>query len=225
MIVVIAGPDDAGALRLVERWSAAEAAVLRPEDLSRPGWLHRPDRPGSGRAVVAGKKVATSEITAVLSRRACVLPGELDWLAAEDRDYAATEMTAFLVAWLSWLPCPVVNRAQPNCLCGPNWSATRWRAAAARSGMALAAPGEVAAGCATVVGAYVIGAPDVELAGQARRLATAAGVELLSIGFSPRGWSFTGASLWPDLNDEAVVEALEPIFGLAAPAEPLVAAG
>ncbi len=225
MIVVIAGPGDAGALRLVERWGAAEAAVLRPEDLSRPGWVHRPDRPGSGRAVVAGREVATTQITAVLSRRACVLPGELGWLAAEDRDYAATEMTAFLVSWLSWLPCPVLNRPQPNCLCGPNWSATRWRAAAARSGLAPAPPGEIAAGSARVVGAYVIGAPDAELAGKARRLATAAGVELLSVGFSAGNARFTGASLWPDLDDGAVVEALEPLLGLAAPVEPLVAAG
>jgi hypothetical protein len=225
MIVLIAQPDDVGAHGLVERWSAAETVVLRPEDLSRPGWIHRPDRPGSGRAVVDGHKVATSDIDAVLSRRACILPSDLEWLAGEDRDYSATEMTAFLVAWLSSLPCPVVNRPQPNCLCGPNWSPTRWRAAAARSGMELAPAGTGPAGYASVVGAYVIGAPDADLAVAARRLATGAGVELVSVGFTAGAAAFTNASLWPDLTDEAVVVALERLLGIAQVAGTLVAAG
>ena len=225
MIVVIAGPDDIGAQLLVDRPAWAELAMLRPEDLSRPGWIHRPDRPASGRAVIDGRVVPTAEITAVLSRRACIASAELDWLHPEDRDYAAIEMTAFLVAWLTWLPCPVVNRPQPGCLCGPSWSATRWRAAAAMTGLAQAPSGSLPVGFVNIVGAYAIGAPSAETAARARQLATAARVELLSVGFTAGDEAFTGASLWPDLALEPVIEALEGLLGLAEPAEALVAAG
>jgi hypothetical protein len=57
----------------------------------------------------------------------------LSWIAADDRSYAMAEVNAFLVAWLSSLTCPVLNRPTATSLCGPGWSQTHWRIAAARA--------------------------------------------------------------------------------------------
>lgn len=52
-----------------------------------------------------------------------------------DREYAAAEAHAILVAWLTALDCPVLNQPSGRGLVGPVLSDAEWLAAAARAGL------------------------------------------------------------------------------------------
>src|SRR4051794_6707245 len=52
-----------------------------------------------------------------------------------DREYAAAEAHAVLLAWLTALDCPVLNRPSGRGLVGPVLSDAEWLAAAARAGL------------------------------------------------------------------------------------------
>jgi hypothetical protein len=236
--LVLAGRHDAAARALVERWGPARAALVTPADLSRPGWAHSVGRGGDGAAAVAGGRVlAADEIDGAVVRVAAVPAGELGHVRAEDRAYAAAEMTAFLLAWLDACPCPVVNRPTPGCLNGPPWREAQWAHAAAAVGLPVAAAGRGAAGeagaptgrdgageagapsgrdgagevVATVVGERCLGEAHPRRADQARRLAARAGVDLLAVRFGGAGPDapFLGADVWPDVADPAVADALD----------------
>jgi hypothetical protein len=76
----------------------------------------------------------------VLSLMAVVDPGELAEIVSDDRGYVAGEMTAFLVAWLTWLVdqgVAVMNRPTPLSLTGPALHQEQWLVAAAREGLAI----------------------------------------------------------------------------------------
>jgi hypothetical protein len=231
VIVVIASRWDAVARKLVAGWSPHDARVLTAEDLARPGWCVAPGSPAAARAVVEGKVVAPDAITGVLTRIPAIAPRELPMLAEDDRAYAATEMTAFLVHWLSGLRCPVLNRPSPPSLCGPSWRSEQWTLVGARLGLAVEArvrrtpafdrdartPAEGGAADAaelvhvTVVGERCIGADAApEPARAARLLAQAAAVRMLAVVFRPTatGWSLVDAHRWVDVRDDAVADAL-----------------
>ena len=136
MIAVLASQFDPEARALVVAWSNAGAALLSAEDLCSPGWIFHLNDPSGGMAVVGGKRVKVSELRAVLTRRPAVVAEELGRINSADRPYVAAETNAFLVAWLSALPCRVVNRPRPSSLCGPAWDALHWHAAATKAGLA-----------------------------------------------------------------------------------------
>src|SRR5262249_56128954 len=119
MLAILAGRLDVGARALAARWSGLDARVLTPDDLCSAGWRYRPVTPGASVAVVAGERVAARAIRGVLVRLSRVDPGDLAFVAPDDRPYVAAEITAFLVAWLSSLTCPVVNRPTPSSLPPP----------------------------------------------------------------------------------------------------------
>jgi hypothetical protein len=156
-------------------------------------------------------------------------------VAAEDRTFAAAEMTAFLVAWLSGLASlglPIFNPPTPSCLNGPGWRPEHWAVAAARAGLRVrpvvrAIPsfldgslpkGEEVPRSAgpdpievVVVGYRVIDRIHPSLASLAVRLARSARTPLLAVRFEgdrPDA-AFAGASPWPDLRREGLIEALE----------------
>ncbi len=129
MLVVVAGRHDATAKTFVERHAAAGVALLSSDDLSRPGWRFSlaSGGPGpDGAAVVGGHQVATADVAGVLTRLPRVTEAELPGIVPEDRTYVAAEMTAFLLAWLSSLRCPVLNRPTTTCLAGPYWWPAQW---------------------------------------------------------------------------------------------------
>lgn len=234
MLVVVASPWDEAARALVERWEPHGAGLLTVDDLSRAGWRHYLEDPYRSRAVIDGRVVETGDISGVLIRLPAVTEQELPKIVAEDRAYAAAEMTAFLTYWLSTLKCPVLNQPSPSCLCGPSWWPEQWTQVASRLGLPVAprrrytppfAEGisaamdeplfsftDAHAGAVqmTVIGDRCIGAGDEDLARQARLLATAAGVDLLAVVFSgpEAGSQFVDAHLWVDVSDEAVEESL-----------------
>jgi hypothetical protein len=226
--LVLAGRRDPGAAALIARWGPERAALVTAADLSRPGWRHHLRGGGRAAAALGDRVVPAEEVEAVVVRLADVPADELEAVRPEDRDYAAAEMTAFLLAWLDDRACPVLNRPTPGCLNGPAWWPEQWTLAAARAGVPVApvrrragpfgtpdpeAPDPEASGEAvvTVVGDRCLGGVDPRLAGHARRLAAAAGTDLLAVRFAgpgPRA-AFLGASAWPDLSDPDLASALD----------------
>ena len=224
MLVVAANRYDQVAQELVSRWAALGAGLLTCADLSRCGWRYPLSTTDKSVAVINGQVVPVKEITGVLTRLPCVFEQELDEIVSSDRAYVAAEMTAFLLAWLSELKCPMLNRPTPTCLSGPYWRRERWvyaasqlgipvhpvhRHAALSAGTSPARPSEYTASV-TVVGKHSFGVVDEVLAVQARRLADLAGAHLLTVHFShaQSGAAFIEADPWPDLENEEVVEAI-----------------
>ena len=139
MVIILAYAHDRAAAALAARWRAAgeDAAVLTCADLSRRGWLHVPNDPSRGRVAIDGRIVATQTIRAVIVRMPVVSEVELAHLHPGDRSYAASEMQAFLLSWLSSLLCSVINRPTTCNLGGPAWHTSEWVLRAARVGLAV----------------------------------------------------------------------------------------
>ena len=230
MLVVLTSRHDDRARSIVERWAPLGAGMVTCEDLSVAGWrYYQPSSLGVSTAVVSGQVVACENITGVLTRRSCVFEQELIHIRPEDREYVAAEMTAFLIAWLSSLSCPILNRPTAACLSGPAWRPEQWVCAAGRAGIpmrpihrqVLRTPTsesrvpETGTVGVTVVGDRWFGPVDQALAGQARRLAVAAGVDLLEVRFSgaEAGSQFISANLWPDLSPVGVADAVLEYLG------------
>ena len=106
-----------------------------PADLSRAGWCCSSQNPDNSRCVIEGTPHRSSEIRGVLVRLPAVLATDLPHIVASDRDYVASEMTAFLVYWLNALSKPVLNRPTPRSLLGPGWFPEHWTYYAAQAGM------------------------------------------------------------------------------------------
>jgi hypothetical protein len=224
LILIVANRFDLAARQLAESGSERGAKLLTCEDLSVPGWrYYGGSAPRSTRVMVGGLAVAPAEISGVLTRLTYVWEQELVHIAAEDRGYVAAEMSAFLMAWLSALDCPVLNRPVPGCLAGPFWRSEQWAIAAAAAGMRVrpvhrrvrsgahdpleTAPSGPAA--VTIVGDHCIGEVEDALRVQARRLADIAQVDLIRVYFSGADQDafFAGADLFPPIaaQDEAAI--------------------
>lgn len=242
MLVVLASRTDTAAQALCARAPAGNAHVLTWRDLSTPGWRYYGDPDDRrGAAVIGGRPTADKEISAVVTRCPSVPPHELGHIVPGDRAYVAAEMTALLLAWLTRLPCPVINRPHGGCLCGPRWAPERWTVLATSLGLRAlpvarrampglapsrprpAAPPGADTRSVTIVGSRAMtpsnGNTDVpeELADDALRLARRAGLSLVRVEFAIRGsehW-FLGADLNVDLADASVADALLEHAGVA----------
>jgi hypothetical protein len=214
MLVVLASAHDATAQAIVAAWAPWGAALCTPADLSIPGWRHRVGAPEEAVAVISGQVLPVAAISGVLSRKPAIQPEEVGHIATADRNYVASEMTAFLIAFLSALPCEVLNRPSAGSLAGPAWRPEQWVRAAARAGIPIRprqrnvrpnAPAEPQVDVAVeliVIGDRVFGAVEARLAGWARSLARAAGVGLLGLGFARQasGYALATVNPSPDLD-------------------------
>lgn len=213
ILIVASARDETAAPSLALRWRDFDARVLTFADLSIAGWRYELPAGAESFAVAAGKSLRTRDITGVVSLTAGVTHHDLPHIAEPDRAYVGVEMQAFLVAWLDSLPCPVLNRPTPGCLCGPNWRRAQWIRCAAELGipvvpLRLTTGGEApvqpsTASVVVVVGENTLG--EDRLAGHARRIARAAGVEFLEVHFDERA-RFAGVNLLPDLSNAPVAE-------------------
>jgi hypothetical protein len=223
VLIVVADLGDQAAQALVERWAAWDARLLTPQDLSQVGWSFRPDKPQDSRVVASGNCLAGEDIRGVLTRLLCVTEQSLSWIAPVDRAYVAAEMNALLLAWLSELPCRVLNRATPGCLAGPFWRQERWVSTAARLGIPVrpfrrgahplsdqSARPSPKTGTVTVVGTRCVGDVAAQLGAQARALARVAGADLLTVRFDDNvdGARFLDARVWPDTICPELADAL-----------------
>jgi hypothetical protein len=213
MLIILAQQEDEIAARLAHRWQSHNAVLVSAADLSTSGWslyLASPDKSG---VCIGGRGVRNEEIDGVVTRIPRVGSEDLEHIVLSDRQYVAAEMTAFLLAWLSSLACPVLNRPTPSNLGGPLWRAEEWAHLASRLGIPVlpvrrkttdGAPLlEVESVCAvTVVGEACLGNAAEPLIKNARKLAKAAGTDLLSVGFtgSEADSAFVSASVWPNLS-------------------------
>ena len=221
-ILILASAADDSARALAQRWAASGARLLLPRDLLRAGWQYRLGRPNESVTVVGGDRFHARELAGVLTRLTTIFPQELVEVVPEDRSYVAAEINAFLVAWLSALPIPVLNRATPACLSGPNWRHEQWVHAAAKAGIPVtparrsvpsipaSTPISNSSVVITVVGKKCIGPPDSVLYAFARRLAVASSTELLSVHFAGRGRHavFLTASTVPDVASKEIEDAV-----------------
>jgi hypothetical protein len=219
MFVIVASEHDQEAAQLAG--SRSDVGLLTCRDLTSAGWAFRPDRPDESIAVVGGIRTPAAAIDGILTRRPCVFPEECLDIVVEDRRYVAAELTAFLLAWLWLLPCPVLNPPSTNSLAGPSWRIEQWLHAAARLGIPINPPtlvGEDHRGSrqepptpvVTVVGTRSLGDVAPELGAEAVRLAAGTGTPLLAVTFSSsdRHGRIVDASAWPALTEPDVQDAV-----------------
>lgn len=220
-MLVLATEDDDPARMLVD--SLGEAAVaVGPQDLSRPGWTYARN-PSLRTGVSRRGRFGADDLTAVIILIPAVQPGHLTHVRAGDRDYVAAEMTAFLRAWLTGLPCPVVNPPTATCLSGPALTAHQWVGLCTRLSVPVqpakltvpAVPGgrptsaayrvTVCRGTTTATGPC-----SAVLLEHGRRLAAQVGAEWLAVTFD--GGHDQAAvcqvQTWPDLADPSTHETL-----------------
>ena len=228
-IIVFANRWDANARSFARRYRAQGVRLLTPENLSRSGWVYSLDnRSEHAQAAVVGGVISSERIGGVLTRLSCVSELDLPQIVSTDRAYVAAEMTGFLLAWLTSLPCPVLNPPTPGCLAGRSWHYGQWVHAASQLGMPVekvhkrigplqrsysrkrprvSAPSGVTV---TMVGTQCFGTVSPVLLHQTRALAKVAGVDLLAVQFAgpDPDAAFVRASLWPDIADHRIAEAV-----------------
>jgi len=187
-------------------------------DLSSSGWRSVVGRPELATAAADGRVLGAEQIAAVWCRLTTIAPQDVTHLHADDREFAAGEMHAFLRAWLSQLGERVCNQPNSTSLAGPAWLPTRWRWLATRSGIpalpAASAAEEGEALTVLVAGHQVLGTRDASLVFHALRLARAVGSTLLAMNFVKQGeWRFASADPNPQLDEKSAAALLEWVFG------------
>jgi hypothetical protein len=136
MRFVLAHGRDEPARALVRRWGSL-ACLVTPADLHRSRYNLNIDRRGVARASVNHEGSGAVVPEAVVTRLGGVTGAELARIRPEDREYAAAEVTAFLLAWLDACLCPVLNPPVAGSLNGPPWYPEQWAMAASRAGLTV----------------------------------------------------------------------------------------
>ena len=138
---------------------------------------------------------------------------------------------AFFIAWLTQLPCPVLNRATPTSLMGASWRPEQWNYLAGQLDVPVYAirrtisktggntpqylhPRSLQTCKLTVIGTMSLEIATPSIIEYARRIARAAGVQFLPLHFdSPeRGGKFVYADLLPDVIEDEVADAILDYF-------------
>jgi hypothetical protein len=199
-------------------------------------WEHRLGAQGTGLAIglADGRCIRDSALRGVLNRLTSVPEAMLVDAHAQDRDYAAQEMSAFFLSWLHGLPGSVLNRASPAGLGGAWRHASQWFWLATQAGLPAppyrqasqgdaayhvewdsrrSRPAEDTTTVFVVHGRVVATSVPESVQRGCQRLAELSATELLGIdlAISPTGlWTFAGASPCPDLRrgGEALLDTL-----------------
>lgn len=204
-IIILANSGDPNARVLGERWGADRARLMTPHDLSMPGWIYQPGMARRSVAMASGQKIVTTAIQGVITRLTWVYEHDVAHIVPRDRAYVAAEMNAFLLSWLTELPCPVLNRPTPTGLSGPWWRHEKWKHEASRAGFSLAptdhsdglsthtasfyGPPSVQASI-TMVGKRQFGEAPKAVVRRARLLAESAGTDMLTVYFNTQGSNY-----------------------------------
>ncbi len=222
MRLILAHRDDFPARALATRWGS-EARLLAVDELHRARWNLELDSDGRVWTELADETRAPVPVDGVVNRLGVVLPSDLPHVHREDRPYAATELTAFLLAWLDACPAPVLNRPDSGWLCGPAWYPEQWAAEATALGLrvparrqrvALATAEPIAvwdkAISASVVGDRWFGEVHPAIGERLCALAAAAGATLLAATVAGPGpdAQVRDFSTLPDVSDPAVADAI-----------------
>ena len=203
------------AIELLRRSSLPQQLVhVAVADLSTPGWHCETGRPERAKASAGGRVLGTAQIAAVVCRIHCITATDLAHLHAEDREFAAGEMQAFLRAWLSQLGERVCNEPGSSSLAGPVWLPPGWRWLATRLGIPALPAHSFAAEkeeCTVLVaGNRVLGTGDATLQRYASDLARTVRARLLSVRFVRLDdWRLADADACPVLDDASVAALLD----------------
>lgn len=221
MLIILAKRDDQTAVWLANRWRPHGAVLVTAADLSSSGWSLHLRSPGRSTLCVGGCSISNNEVEGVLTCISCVPVEDLHHIVPSDRYYIASEMTAFLLSWLSSLAVPVLNRPTPGSLAGPGWRAEEWMHFAAKQGIAVqpmlrkapngVKPPERKSACeVTVVGGRCVGDTAPMLVRKAEMLAKAADTDLLSLKFTGAEMdsALLSVSPWSDLASPGVADAV-----------------
>jgi len=224
--LILAHGHDVSARALATRWGS-DTLLLTVGDLHEAQWSLELDRDGGARTELASPAGRPLPVEGVVNRLGVITPTDLRRVHPEDRQYAAAELTAFMLAWLDACPATVLNRPGAGSLNGPAWYPEQWAAAAVAVGLqvqgirrqlAFAAAGAAAAprpACGEVANARVVGDTcfgDVHPAVGERlcALSRLAGTPLLAAtvdGHGPEA-RVRDLSVWPDLADPVVADAV-----------------
>lgn len=144
--LVLCSAADASAVWVYERLRArgrAAVALLVVESLAAGDvrWEHRVDDAGATLALTGadGSRIDGRAVGAVLNRLMAAPMAAVARAEPEDREYAASELTAFAASWLRALSVTIVNRPNPQGLAGRWRSPLEWRVLAGRAGVPTAA--------------------------------------------------------------------------------------
>lgn len=211
MLLVLGSAVDDQPRALVERWSKAgiDVGLATPADLSCRGWQLRCGRPSDAVAALDGRLVAAAEIQAVVSMLPWVGVYDIPHVAPADRDYVAQEMTAFLLAWLKELECPVIDRPSALSLSGCGRSQLEWLELARGAALAADAAWEGSTLSVTVVGEQVADEVPTGIAAAALTIARLARRSLVTLRFaSVEEPTLVGADVRPTIDSDATAAAL-----------------
>lgn len=220
MLIILAKQQDENAARLADRWRSHDAVLVTAVDLSKSGWsLHLASSTRS-RMRIGDRQVVGEEIKGVLTLIPRIYSEDLDHIVPSDRQYVASEMSAFLLAWLSSLRCPVLNRPTAESLSGPDWRVETWIHLAGQLGIPVSTvhrrtPNRVSdleeqPTCEiTVIGGECFGKAVPQLIANTRLLAKTAGTDMLTAHFASNKQDsvFVSASPWPDLASPELADA------------------
>jgi hypothetical protein len=186
-------------------------------DLSSSGWRYVVGRPELATAAADGRVIRAEQIAAVWCRLSSITPEDLTHLHADDREFVAGEMHAFLRAWLSQFGGRACNQPNSTSLAGPAWLPMRWRWLATHSGIPAVAAASAAeqgdAVTALVAGHQVLGTRDASVIRHALSLAGAVHSTLLAVNFVKQGeWRFASADPNPQLDAAGAAALLEWAF-------------
>lgn len=183
-------------------------------DLSCAGWRYVGGCPERATACAGGRTISATQITAVLCRISHVAASDLRTIHADDREYAAAEMTAFLRAWLAQFQGELCNEPTWMSLAGPGWHPLQWTWIVSHLGVPVMSEAQrvraASMHCetATVSGGEVFGVTDPTLIEYSLRIARAEKARSLAICFvHDDEWRFASADPCPQL-DETTAAAL-----------------
>lgn len=205
LLVVFAQPWDPAPSALAAAWSG-EIRVVTPSDLSRPGWRLCSGADARARLVAGGEVIDVADVEGIITRLGWILPTELTWIDASDREFVAAEMGAFLLAFLNRVDRPVLNRPTPLCLAGPIFQPAVWRHRARIARFPLSRAGEGAEREIPVVAGVARSVRFRPEGWAAERLASACDAGLLSVTVTGSG-AFVDAHPFTDLTDPALARA------------------
>ena len=128
MILIVAEPGDIGALWLrtqLARRLAHPVEIVTPAQLVyAPSILQRLTSRCSDAdfRLGDGRTLRMSAVRGMVNRVTTVPTAHLHAADAGERDYAASELHAFLLGWLASFDCPMLNAPSPESLSGPSHS-------------------------------------------------------------------------------------------------------
>jgi hypothetical protein len=100
-------------------------------------WEHRVglNTPSLRLALADGRLIDSQDVQGVLNRLVSAPTDLVNFAQTCDREYAVQELTSFYLSWLQSLPGVVINRPEPQGLCGRWRHTSEWAALAQGAGL------------------------------------------------------------------------------------------